>query len=441
MRRALGCASLVVALVWPLPAGAQEVDLPAELTLETALRIGRTHQPQLRQASALVAAADARVDQARAALLPQVNLTAGYTRTTANFAPRPGAFPNQPLPAPTFSSTTYNFFTAGVTASQLLWDFGQAWQRRNAARAAADAEQGTERARQLAVDLGIRNAFFNARTARDAVTVAREALANRTRHVEQIRAFTEVGTRPEIDLLQVRTDQANAEVQLIEAENGYATSRALLNQAMGVVAPARYEVSGPHTSPLAGEEGALDALVDEALRARPEIAALDARVRAQDLTTKATKARYLPILGATAGLTTAGRELDRLAWNFSGGLTLSWPLLEGGLVRATVRENDATGSALRAELDLVRQDVRVDVDSARLSIAAAKASLAASGRALTNARARLDLAELRYRTGVGSGIELADAQLAATNAAFAQLQATLRLDTARAQLQQALGRP
>jgi outer membrane protein TolC len=53
----------------------------------------------------------------------------------------------------------------------------------------------------------------------------------------------------------------------------------------------------------------------------------------------------------------------------------------------------------------------------------------------------LDLAEIRYRTGVGSGIELADAQLAATNAAFAKLQATLRLDTARAQLQQALGRP
>ena len=439
MRRALAFASLLVA--FPGPARAQEVELPAELTLEIALRLGRTHQPQLRQARGLVAAADARVDEARAALLPQVNINAGYTRSTANFSPRPGSFPNMPLPAPTFSTTTYNFFTAGITASQLLWDFGQAWQRRNAARAAADAEQGGERARQLAVDLGIRNAFFTARAARDAVSVAREALANRTRHVEQVRAFTEVGTRPEIDLLQVLTDQANAEVRLIEAENGYATSRALLNQAMGVVAPASYQVSGAHTDPLPGEEGALAALVDEALQARPEIAAQDARVRAQDLSNRAIAARYYPSLGAVAGLTTAGRETDRLAWNFSGGLTLSWPVIEGGLVRATQREGDATISALRAELDLVRQDVRVEVDSARLTIAAAKASLAASDRALGNARARLDLAEIRYRTGVGSGIELADAQLAATNAAFAKLQATLRLDTARAQLQQALGRP
>ena len=65
----------------------------------------------------------------------------------------------------------------------------------------------------------------------------------------------------------------------------------------------------------------------------------------------------------------------------------------------------------------------------------------AAERSLANAKARLDLAEVRYRTGVGNGIELSDAQLAATSAAFQQLQATLKLDTARAQLLKALGRP
>jgi outer membrane protein len=88
----------------------------------------------------------------------------------------------------------------------------------------------------------------------------------------------------------------------------------------------------------------------------------------------------------------------------------------------------------------VRQQIRVDVDAARLSIAAAKAALSAADRALANARGRLDLAEVRYRTGVGNGIELSDAQLAATNAGFVRVQAELRLDTARAQLQKALGR-
>ncbi len=280
-----------------------------------------------------------------------------------------------------------------------------------------------------------------ARAARDAIGVARTALDNQTRHVDQIRAFTEVGTRPQIDLLQALADQANAELALINAQNDYGTARALLNQMMGVEAPATYEVAGPPSGPLPGEDGALDPLVDEAIAARPELASLTDQLRAQDLSNQATRDRYFPTLSATTGLTYAGPNLDRLAWNWSGGLVLSWPLVEGGLVRAAVREGDANLAALRAQADSLRLQVRVQVDQARLAIAAAKAALSATARSVTAANGRLELAEIRYRTGVGNGIELSDAQLAATSAAFLQLQATLKLDTARAQLQQALGRP
>jgi outer membrane protein len=346
--------------------------------------------------------------------------------------------PNNSTPEPSFD--TYNFFRNSLTANQLIWDFGQTWQRRKAARASADAQEDTERLTQLSTDLTIRTTFYQARATRDAVGVARETLANQTKHVEQIQAFTEVGTRPEIDLLQAKTDQANAEVALINAQNDYATARALLNQAMGVEAPATYEVSGIASQPLPGEETPLDTLVDEALRARPDVAAKIAQLRAQDLTNKATAGRYGPALGAVTGLTYNGRGIDGLVWNWSGGFTLAWPIFEGGLVRASVREGEAQSSALRAEVDVARQQVRVDVDQARLTIIAGKAAIAAAERSLANAKARLDLAEIRYRTGVGNGIELSDAQLASTNAAFQLLQATLKLDTARAQLQKALGR-
>ena len=57
------------------------------------------------------------------------------------------------------------------------------------------------------------------------------------------------------------------------------------------------------------------------------------------------------------------------------------------------------------------------------------------------AQQRLELAEGRYRTGVGSAIELGDAQIAVTNAAAQVVQADYRLSTARAQLLRALGRP
>lgn len=426
-------AALVIAA--PVAAGADE--LPAELSLDVALKIGRARQPELRQARAQTEAAEARVDIARAPLLPQVNINASYTRATGNFVPRVSVAtpPSRPI-----SSTTFPFFTTGITANQLIWDFGQTWQRRIAAREGADAQEANEQAAVLSSDLAIRSAFYTARAARDAIYVARETLANQTKHVEQIRAFTEVGTRPEIDLLQALTDQANAEVSLINAQNEYATSRALLNQTMGVDASAGYEVIGGPSAPLPGEEGGIDVLVDEALRTRPELAAQLAQVRAQEALNKAIRGRYGPSLGAVAGLTYAGAEFGNLVWNFSGGLTLQWPIFEGLATRSAEREGNANLRAVRASLDIVRQQVRVDVDGARLTIVAGKAAVAAADRSLANAKARLDLAEIRYRTGVGSGIELSDAQLAATNAGFQKLQATLRLDTARAQLQQALGR-
>lgn len=441
---AIVCAILpatLAALSAPAEAAEEAEPVPSALSLDAALRIGRARQPQLRQARALSEAAEARVDVARAPLLPRVEINGGYTRSTANFIPRPGQLPMGFATSGMTSFNTFNFFSSGITASQLLWDFGQTWRRKKAAEATADAQRNTERATQLSADLAIRNAFFTALAARDAVAVAREALANQTRHVEQIRAFTEVGTRPEIDLLQALTDQANTEVSLINAQNDYATARAILNQAMGVEGSAGYDVVGGPTAPVTGEDGGLEPLTDEAVRARPEIAAEVDRLRAQELTNEATSARYWPSLAVSTGLTYNGRDLERMVWNWSGGLSLAWPLFEGGAVRATVREGTATADALRAEIDLVRQQVRVEVEQARLGVTSAKAAVNAAERALTNARARLELAEIRYRTGVGSGIELSDAQLAATNAAFQKLQSTLRLDTARAQLQRSLGRP
>jgi outer membrane protein len=413
------------------------VELPAELSLETALKIGRARQPQLRQAHAQTEAAEARVDIARAPLLPQVNITANYTRATGNFVPRAAVAmpPTRPI-----SATTFPFVQTGITVNQLIWDFGQAWQRRVAAREGAEAQEANEQAAVLSSDLSIRAAFYTARASRDAITVARETLANQTKHVEQIRAFTEVGTRPEIDLLQALTDQANAEVSLINAQNDYANARALLNQTMGVDAPASYEVTGGPSAALPGEGEGIDVLVDEALRTRPELASQLAQLRAQEATNKAIRGRYGPTIGAIGGLTYAGAELGNLVWNFSGGLTLQWPIFEGLATRSAEREGKANLSALRAALDIVRQQIRVDVDRARLTIVAGKAAVSAAERSIANAKARLDLAELRYRTGVGNGIELSDAQLAFTNAGFQKLQATLRLDTARAQLQQALGR-
>jgi len=63
-----------------------------------------------------------------------------------------------------------------------------------------------------------------------------ESLGNQERHLAQIEGFVQAGTRPAIDLAQARTDRANARVRFIQAENACETSRAVLNQVMGIEA-------------------------------------------------------------------------------------------------------------------------------------------------------------------------------------------------------------
>ena len=91
-------------------------------------------------------------------------------------------------------------------------------------------------------------------------------------------------------------------------------------------------------------------------------------------------------------------------------------------------------------MEALRQSIRLELEQARLAVRAARAALEASGEALVNTRERLRLADARYTAGLGSGIELNDAQVAVTNAAAQEVKARFTLAAARAQLAKALGR-
>ena len=408
------------------------------LTLNDAVQTARERQPQLRQARANTSAAEARAGQALAPLLPQLTASAAYQRTTANAIAAPGQA--TVVGTRTGSWEMFNSWSDSIGASQLIFDFGSGPNRWRAAKALRDAQLATERATALTVDFNVRSAFFQARANQALVKVARDNLDNQLRHLEQIQGMVEAGTRAEIDLIQSRTDTANARVQLINAQNNYETSKVTLNTAMGVLGPIDYDVSDDQMQPVPGEDAPVDPLLEEAYKARPELQALEEQVRADQLTVRSIEGQYGPALNANLGFKQGGSSLENLGWNAFAGLSLSWNIFQGGLTRSQVSEAEANIVATAAQLDLQKQQVRSDVDTARLAVRGAKESLGATQEALLNARERLRLAEERYQVGVGSAIELGDAQVALVQAAAQAVQADDQLATARAQLLRAVGR-
>ncbi|HEX5659866.1 MAG TPA: TolC family protein [Polyangiales bacterium] len=421
------------------------------VTLAEAIQTARTNAPAVHVAQAQAQVADATRLRSESSLLPSLTGTANYLRTQANLIPRPGSTniprattadgmqATSPMLNADHNNKFYNSFQFGLTASMLLYDFQGSINRFRSAKEAREAARDRAKAAELTSDLNVRTAFFQARVTRALVSVAKETLDNNQRHLDQIQAFVTVGTRPEIDLAQTRTDYANARVQLVQAENDYAISKATLLRYMGVADSLDFEVADEQIAPVQDEGSELDLLLRKALVDRPDVSALSRDLKSYELQENGAKSGFAPAITGTTQLTAGGIELGDIRYNVAAGVGVTWPLLSGTVI-ADLRAARANRAVTQASIADIQLSVRLQIEQARLGLVAAIAADEAAGEALENARVRHRLAEGRYEAGVGNVIELGDAQVALTTAESQAVQAENNISTARAQLLSALGR-
>jgi outer membrane protein len=288
----------------PAPASAES----RKLTLADAERSALALQPQVLAARSQLQGAEGASEQARAPLLPQVTGVAQYTRETGNFAPRPGAVPGGTAAAPSASlSRSYDYWNFGVTGTQLIYDFGQTYEKYRSAGQTEAAQRDNERAVRLQVLAAVRSAYFVARGDRDLVDVARETLADQEKHLTQVQGFVQAGTQPAIALAQQRSAVASARVQLVAAQNVYDTAKAQLNQAAGIRGDTDYDVADEGMPAVQGEDEPLDSLLAQAVAARPEMQGFARQRAAQQAAISSARGGYGPRFSAAAGLGAARR--------------------------------------------------------------------------------------------------------------------------------------
>ena len=418
--------------------------------LDDAIQTALKAQPLVHEARAQTNVAIGQAQQARSGLLPQLTGTGLYERTTSSSVPSTttsttggptAGAGGTAAPAAASGTSSHDLFSFGVQGTQLLYDFNQTPDKFRAANRNVDSLRASERTTELQVLLSVRTAFFTARADKALVYVAEETLRNEDKHVVQVRGYVSAGTQPEIALATELTNLGNDRVALINAQNNYEIAKAQLNQDMGVIGDTNYDVAEEGLPVLDGENGPDERLVADALKTRPEILAYQKAREADALTIRSLKGGYGPTLEALGNAGTAGISLSSLSPYWAVGAELIWPFFQGGLTVGQVRTAEANYNYVDAQLDAEILQVRFSVQQAVLTLRAAKAAIEAANEALVNAREQLRLAEGRYQSGVGSIIELGDAQVAATNAAAQVVQADFNLSTARAQLLSALGRP
>jgi outer membrane protein len=387
-----------------VPAWAQA---PARLTLADAQKIALQNEPRLASASLVAQAAGQVVRETRSAYFPTVagNLTGvGAEEGTAVAA---GALT---------TSSLSSRFASGVIVSQLITDFGRTSNLAGSAKLRAQAQDrnvGTTRAQIL---LNVEQAYYAALGAQAVEGVAQAALDNRRLVLRQIDALAASSLKSTLDVRFAQVAVSEAELALYQAQNDFSSAQARLSAALG------YERTQVFTLADESLPGPLDPdadpLIAEALRQRPELASLSLSRDAAHKFAEAEKDLRNPTisaLGTVGGVPAhdSGYHGDNYA---AAGVNLNIPILNGGLFSARKAEADLRAQAADKDVQeltlLISRDVRVawlDANNAfrRLDVAA---------RLVDEANEALRLAQTRYDAGLGSIVELTQAQYTQTSA-------------------------
>jgi TolC family type I secretion outer membrane protein len=405
------------------------------LTLSEATALALRQQPTIRAAQGSLTAAQARVPQARSSYYPRIDLQTGVQSSE---------FVSSTTNQRTRSDSTF----ASLVGRQLLYDFGKTAALVDEAQAGSRVAAGElERVRDLVVQ-NVRQTYFGVLAARLLVGVADAALARSELNLRSARGFFEVGTKPKSDVTRAEVEVANARVGVIRARNLIRFSEASFANALGLDATVPIEIADTLTYEAVGLDPAQ--LAAEALGNRPELRQAQARLDATRAQLSGARAGYLPDLTVSGSAGYAGDDalvgVNGVAgvsfsetWSITGQLT--WNLFQGFFTQSRVKETQALVETARANYETVELQVRLEVEQAYIAVVEAAERIGATEKAIESARENLRLAQGRYDAGVGTILDLTEAQLSLSNAEADNVRALTDYRVGLAVLDRVVGRP
>jgi outer membrane protein len=315
--------------------------------------------------------------------------------------------------------TILDRFAYGVSGSQMLTDFGRTSDLTASATLRADSQQQDVTARRAGVLLQVDRTYFDALRAQAILRVAEQTVAARQLVVDQVTVLASTGLKSALDLSFTKVNLAEAQLLLLQAQNGMQASYASLSAALGAPQTARYQLTDePLPEALPADSAPL---IAQALRDRPDVARERFAQQSQTKLAEAERALWFPTISlvGAAGLTPFHQV--GLTNQYSAiGVNVSVPVANGNLYSARRAEASFRASAAQQTLQDLENLVARDVQIAWLDAQTAFQRLDLTNQLLAQASDALDLAQQRYNLGLSSIVELTQAQLNQTSAQIEQ---------------------
>jgi outer membrane protein len=423
------------------------------MTLNQALTYAREHQPSLRSAVARVAAAAAETRIPRAQWLPSAGLAVealeGTTNnSTASYVGVPGV--DLPRIGGTHVSASGSWkpdtsTLVAIGAQQEVFDFGRIAAQAAVADAAYDAERSRASSERLRIELLVKDAFYGVLGARAVLRAAEGAQQRATVHRDLAAAAVKSGLHAPIELTRAEADLARFDVGRIRADGGLRGAQVLFAAAVGVD---DRSLDAAGEAPEMPEAPGIDSGLEQARSRSPILQEGRARVRAADAITRAVGLERAPDLALTAtfsgrngtAVPSTGTLADQygplpIVPNWDVGLVLRWPFLDP-LVAPRRAAAAARGDVAREALSDLEKREAAAIEEAYVRLQVSRAALVGLDRALGAALANYAQADARFKAGLGTSLELADAENVRTEAEIQLAVGQFQARRARAALSQ-----
>ena len=326
-----------------------------------------------------------------------------------------------------------------ATLSYLLYDFGLRAANLENARQLLAAAIATQDSTVQTVFLDTVRAFYQAQAAIAALDAALESERAAKESFAAAEARYIAGGATPADKLQARTAYSQASLNRITADGSLKNAQGALANMVGLDANRNVFLAAADTGMMPDDfEGDINALIEEARRRRPDLQAAAAQVRAAEASADAARSADRPsiTLNASSGQNSSTGTSSRSSLV---GINLSAPIFSGYVPTYRIRAAEAQVDAKNIQMERLRLQVALDVWAAYQNLITATQSLRSTADLLDSAEQSARVALGRYKAGVGSILDVLNAQSALASARQQRIQSTFNWNINRAALAQAMG--
>jgi len=408
-------------------AGAEEWDL------NRCLDLGLKQNPKVIAAEKAVQGAKARVVQVQSDYYPDFLLETDYSRFSGTST---ASSPSTSISAS--DNTSQSIFFLGLT--QNIYDFGRREYKVQASQEDLKIYRWDFKDARLGVIEEIRQAYYGELLAGRTEKVRQQELDRTQVFLRQARGFYQVGLKPKIDVTQAELEVIKSQKALLKSQNDLLVGRVNLQKALGLDQSPDYTLKDDLEAGRVNWQ--LEELKKEALSAHPFLNRLRTLVQYWEAQVKVAERDFWPRLAGTAKWGRANTEIPLInyseSWNV--GVQLTVPLFSGFESRAKLDEFRAALGQAKANYRTKELEILSDLQNQYLNLLLAEKQIQVAEESQLKANENLELAQGRYKAGVGTMLEVTDARVSWIQAENDRIQSLYDYKTARFKLERTLGR-